>query len=131
MAIGVPFGILIVIILIISDGDVLGTDAKYALLLIGILFLLTFLFVMIVYGGKYAPGFVIDHTGITNYTQAGQRKKNKIINALLVTFGLFSGNHAILVRGGYTEKIVVFCTKENYAAAAAMIRQRVGHGKES
>lgn len=157
LAIGIPFGLLIAIIIIMSGGDVFGTDAKYALLLIGALFVLTFIFVMLIYGGKYAPGFIADSKGVINYTQAQQQKKNKIINGLLITLGLFSGNMTaagtgmiansrqvtalkwkhvrkvqydpkrciILLRGGISEKIAVFCTRENYAAVEAIVRNNV------
>ncbi len=159
IAIGIPFGILIAVILLVSEGNVFDSDTKYALLLIGALLLLTFIFIMIVYGGRYAPGFIVDSKGITNYTQAKQRKKNRIINSLLITLGLFSGNmtaagagmlansrqvlslkwkhirkvkydpqrKVILLRGGLTEKMAVFCTPENYTYVEAIIRSKVTH----
>ena len=152
LAIGLPFGVIIVIILLLSGGNI--SDAKYALLMIALLFILTVLLIIIVYGAKYAPGYIIDEHGITNYTQKTQLKKNRIINGLAIALGLFSGNFsaagagmlassrqivrvkwsrvrkvryypnqcAILIRGGFAEKIVVFCTKENYAAVEAIIR---------
>jgi hypothetical protein len=92
LAVGLPFGIVIAVIIITAKGDIFGTDAKYALGLIVALFLLTFLLIMIVYGGKYAPGFIIDETGIVNYTQEKHAKRGKIINGLAVALGLFSGN---------------------------------------
>ncbi len=92
LAIGIPFGIIIAVILLGSNGNVFDTDAKYALLLIGALLLLTFIFIMVVYGGRYAPGFIVDNNGVTNYTQAPQQKKNYIINSLVIALGLFSGN---------------------------------------
>jgi hypothetical protein len=55
LAVGLPFGIVIALIIITAKGDIFGTDAKYALGLIVLLFLLTFLLIMIIYGGKYAP----------------------------------------------------------------------------
>ena len=94
MAIGIPFGVLIAVILIVSGGDLSGMGAGYALLLIVLLLVFTVLFVLIVYGGKYAPGFIVDDSGITNYTQAGQKRKNRIVNGLAVALGLFSGNFA-------------------------------------
>lgn len=157
IAAGIPFGVLIALILIVSEGDVIGMDAKYALFLIAALLVLTFLAVLLIYGGRYAPGFIVDHEGVTNYTQAKQLKKNKVINSLLITFGLFSGNLTaagtgllansrqtmklkwkhirkvkldpkrcvILLRGGVTEKIAVFCTQENYAAVEVIVRGNV------
>ncbi|MFO7887672.1 MAG: hypothetical protein R6U59_05075 [Eubacteriales bacterium] len=92
IAIGIPFGVLILAIIILSGGNIMGTDAKYALFLIGLLFILTYIIIMIIYGGKYAPGFIVDDTGIINYTQDKQGKKNKIINIILIIFGLYGGN---------------------------------------
>ena len=92
LAVGLPFCIVIAVIIIAAGGDIFGTDAKYALGLIVLLFFLTFLLIMIVYGGKYAPGFIVDETGIVNYTQVKQAKRSRIINGLLIALGLFSGS---------------------------------------
>ena len=156
LAIGIPFGALIVLILIFSNGGA-DSGAQYALILIGILLGLTVIVTMLVYGGKYAPGFIIDNKGITNYTQVKHQKRNKIINGLAITLGLFSGKlavagagmmadarqvvqikwhriqkvryypkqRAIMVRGGYLEKMVVFCTEDNYDDVKAVIYSRV------
>lgn len=99
IAFGVPFGIVVAIILITSKGDVLGTDAKYSLSLIGLLFVVSFVVISVVYGGKYAPGFIIDNEGITNYTQAKHSKRNKIINNLLIVFGALSGKPSAVGTG--------------------------------
>jgi len=92
-AIGIPFGILILFLLWISKGDIFGSDVKYAFFIIGLMFFLTFLLTIALYGGKYAPGFIVDDKGVTNYTQDKQRKRNKLINGLLVFFGLMGGNY--------------------------------------
>lgn len=92
IAIGIPFGTLVLAIIILSKGDIMGTDAKYALFLIFLLLIITYIIIMIIYGGKYAPGFIIDDKGITNYTQDNQGKKNSIINTILVISGLYGGN---------------------------------------
>lgn len=158
LAIGIPFGILIAFIIITAHGDIFGTDAKYALGMILALLILTFLLVMIVYGGKYAPGYIVDETGIVNYTQEKQTRRNRVINGLLIALGALSGNptavgtgmiarsrqvmqlkwkhirsvtydpkrYTIIIRGGYTEKIAVFCTRENYAQIAAIVREKTG-----
>jgi len=157
LAVGIPFGIVIAVIIIAAGGDIAGTDAKYALILIAALLILTFLLIMIVYGGQYAPGFIVDETGIVNYTQEHQAKRSRVINGLLIAMGLFFGNptavgtgmisqsrqvmhirwksirkvkyypegHTILVRGGYMEKIAVFCTPENYAEVERIVRKRI------
>jgi len=87
IAIGIPFGLLILWLLYVK--------AYYALILIAILFLLTFLFIIIVWGGKYEAGFKLDETGIRYFTVKKQAKKNRIINALTFFFGLLSGKPAV------------------------------------
>lgn len=161
LAIGIPFGILILFLLFISKGDILGSDVKYAFFMIGLLFFFTFLLTMALYGGKYAPGFVLDEKGVINYTQDKQRKRNNLINGLLVFFGLFGGNvtaagigfiaesrqvmkilwknvrdvkydpkhNTILLKGGFAEKMAVFCTEENYFEVEAFIKMKLGKEK--
>lgn len=89
-ALVIPFGLLILIILWFSEGDLFHSDAIYALYLIGVLLVLTILIIIGIYGGKYSAGFIIDEKGILNYTQRKQAKKNKFINNLLILIGLFS-----------------------------------------
>lgn len=103
IAIGIPFGVLILAIITLSDGDIMGTDAKYALFLIISLFVITYIIIMFVYAGKYAPGFIIDDNGIINYTQDNQIKKNKIINSILIIFGLYIGNFSAAGSGVITQ----------------------------
>jgi len=158
IAIGIPFGILITVIIILAEGNIMGTDAKYALFLIGLLFLLTYIIIMIIYGGKYAPGFIIDDTGIVNYTQDKEKNKNKIINTILIIFGLFRGgfsaagsgmmaqskqvvkikwkeirkvkyypkHNTIIVKDGLTNKLAIFCTKDNYSDVEEAIKEKIG-----
>lgn len=148
LTVGIPFGILIAVILFTG-----GSDAPYALGLIGLLFFLSFIIIMIAYGGKYAAGFILDEKGIVNYTQSRQLKRNRILNTVLMIFGTISfrpaavgtamiaqsrqvvrlpwkkikkvvyypRQNAILVRGGHSQKLVVFCSRENYAEAERMI----------
>ncbi len=157
VAIGMPFGILIVVLLLASNGDVWATDVKFALILIGLLLFLTFIFVMIYYRGNYAPGFIVDDDGVTNYTQEKQAKKNKLINTLLIVLGALSlkpttigiginaqsrqvvqlrwkniravqfypKKHVIIVKGGYLDKIAIFCLKDNYIQVETMIKTKL------
>jgi len=146
IAIGIPFGILILFLAF--------AKAYYALILIGVLFLLTYLFIRIFWGGKYEVGFELDKTGIRSYTLPKQAKQNRIVNALAIILGFLSGRPAVagagmlaqskqdvfirwknikkvkylsgkksvMLRGGLTENIAVFCTNENYSDVEAFIR---------
>jgi len=141
--VGIPFGLLAVILVLVSGKSVY---LLYALGLIGALLFFTWLFIMAVYRGKYEAEFMLDDKGVFCRTQAKQAKKSRIINALTVVLGLFSGkpgvagagvlaqskqevflkwnrvrkvtyktrSHTILLRGGWTDSIALFCTEENY-----------------
>ncbi len=99
IAVGIPFGLLVVFMVYVSRGDIFGTDAKYAIGIIAILFTLTSLFLLVVYKGKYAPGFIVDNEGIINYVQSKQAKTNLIVNMLTIILGLFRGNFTVAGAG--------------------------------
>ena len=150
LAIGLPFGILIIILVLIT------TEIRYlfySLALIGFLFLLTYIVIMVLYKGRYSVGFVIDNKGIRCYTQKKQAKKNRMINSLAIILGIFfrkpgvagagmlaqsrqdsrinwkhvkkisyrPRNFMILVKGNFAEHIAIFCTSENYEQVKSII----------
>jgi len=90
LAIGIPFG-LITLVIVLSGRS---RDALYALGLVAALLILTWLFIMTVYRGKYEAEFVLDQKGALCRTQASQARKNRIVNALTVVLGLLSGKPA-------------------------------------
>jgi hypothetical protein len=146
IAIGIPFGILIIFLIF--------TKAWYGLILITALLLFTYLIIMIVWGGNYHVGFELNKNGIRNYTMEVQAKKNLVINAATIILGLFSGKltvagagflaqsrqdvfikwknikktkylpakYTVMVRGSLTENIAIFCNRDNYPDVEAYIR---------
>lgn len=156
IAIGIPFGLLCVFLLVVS-GKEKRIYGLYALGIIGALFLLTYILIKVLYGGKYDVGFVLDNNGILCYTQPSQANKNRIMNTLTVVLGLLSGKaavagagllagtkqtaflrwskvqkvryypqkHVIMLRGGFTDRIAVFCLKENYMEVEAAIKEKL------
>jgi len=156
-AVGVPFGGLLVLVTVLSKGNILDTDTKYIFGMIGIFSVLCALLVLTLYCGRYAPGFIVDEEGIVNYSQQKRAKKNKFYNMILIVFGLFRGSYApsgtgfmpktrpvmkmewknirkarcypkqcaILVKGGLTEKVAVFCTKDNYETVVRTINEKI------
>ncbi len=150
LAIGLPFGILIIILVLITNEI---RYLFYSLSLIGLLFILTYIVIMVLYRGNYAVGFVIDTKGIRCYTQKKQAKKNNIINSLAIILGIFSRKpgvagagmlaqtrqdirinwkhikkvryrpkrYMILVNGNFAEHIAVFCTPKNYEKVKSII----------
>lgn len=153
IAIGIPFAFLLAFVIYVSDGDIMGSDARYAIGLVTILFALTALLLLVVYKGKYAPVYIVDSDGVINYTSRKQVGKNRVINILALLLGLFRGNFtvsgagllsysrqvvkirwkdvtrvryypkdkAVLIKGGFADKIVVFCTPENYEEVSHFI----------
>ena len=91
LAVGIPFGLIFVIML--ASGASIA-DLRYPAILIGLLFFLTWLFIRIVWGGKYDAEFVIDDKGIRCRTAARQARQNRIVNGLTVVLGLLSGKPA-------------------------------------
>lgn len=55
------------------------------------LLILTWLFIMAVYSGKYEAEFVLEGKGILCRTGAKQARKNRVINTLTVILGLLTG----------------------------------------
>ncbi len=157
-AIGIPFGLLAVILVIVSGKSVY---TLYALGLIGVLLFFTWLFIMAVYGGKYEAEFILDPKGMLCRTQAKQTKKNRVINILTIILGFLSGKPAVagagilaqarqseflkwdsvrrvkynprqrtnLLRGGWTKNMALFCTQENYSAVELIVMIRTKHLK--
>ncbi|MEA5059567.1 hypothetical protein SDC9_191194 [bioreactor metagenome] len=154
IAIGVPFGIVGLFIGIVSNGSVY---TLYAFALILALFLLTWLFIMALYGGRYMAEFILDDKGVCCKTQEKQAKTNRLLNSITVVLGVLSGkpavagagmlaqarqetrlpwsrirkasfrpaSHTILLQGGCTEKIAVFCTKKNYDQVAGFVLGKI------
>lgn len=151
LAIGIPFGLLAVILAFASGKSIY---TLYALGLIGALLFFTWLFVMVVYRGQYEVEFVLDDKGVLCRTRIGQAKKNQIVNNLTVMLGFLFGKptvagagmlaearqsvylrwcritkisyqprrHTILLRGGWTEQIALFCTEINYDEVKEFVR---------
>ena len=156
LAIGIPFGLAALVIGLTSGKSVY---TLYGLGLIAALLLLSWLFIVVVYRGKYEAEFVLDGKGVLCRTQAKQAKKNRIVNTLTVVLGLLSGKPAaagagmlaqsrqevflrwnrvtkvkykpksrtILLRGGWTEQLALFCADESYPQIEHEVMLRTAH----
>ena len=82
LVIGIPFGILLLFMI--------WAKAYYGVLMVGLLLSFTYIFVMIFYRGSYDVEYVIDKKGVRCRYQDKQRKKNAVVNWLLIFIGLFS-----------------------------------------
>lgn len=148
IAIGIPFGILIIFMFIVK--------AYYGVLLVGVTLILTVLFVMIFFNGTYDVTFVINQKGILCKTQQKQRKKVKTLSIITVLAGFISNNPTvagagmlanssanvfipwkgvrkvkylenqkyIMISAGFGENIAVFCTEDNYNQVKYLFIQR-------
>ncbi|HBR08305.1 MAG TPA: hypothetical protein DD735_05335 [Clostridiales bacterium] len=154
LAIGIPFGLVALVIVLVSGRS---RDTLYALGFIAALLILTWLFVMAVYRGKYEAEFVLDKKGALCRTQARQAKKDRVINTLTALLGLLTGrpavtgagllaqskqevfilwsrvqtvkykphSHTILLRGSSGEHIALFCTGDNYMQTERFVNERL------
>jgi hypothetical protein len=152
IAIGLPFSLLIIVLILISQEI---RYLSYALGLIALLFLFTYIVIMLLYRGTYDVGFVLDQRGLRCYTQKKQARKNKFINGLSMIIGIFfrkpgvagagmlaqsrqdirinwrsirnvrfrPKQQLILVKGNFAENIAVFCNNENYDQVTSFINQ--------
>ncbi len=96
LVIGIPFGLLAIFLLVSAGGEPYGF---YGAGLITALLFLTWLFIRIVYRGKYDAEFVLDEKGALYRTEAKQAKKNRLINSLTVILGFLSGKPVVAGAG--------------------------------
>jgi len=82
IAIGIPFGILLVFLVIIK--------AWYGALLVTATLILGYIFVYVVYGGKYSVNYVIDENGIMMESDDNHKKKANTVGILTFLTAIFS-----------------------------------------
>lgn len=129
LVIGIPFGLLAVFLLVSAGGEPYGFYG--AGLIAGLLFL-TWLFVRIVYRGKYDAEFVLDEKGALYRTEAKQAKKNRLINSLAVIGGFLSGKPVVAGAGmlaGSRQNVFIGwkrLTKVTYKSRSRTILLRAG-----
>ncbi|MGI1660177.1 MAG: hypothetical protein ACRKFN_14650 [Desulfitobacterium sp.] len=99
-AVGIPFG-LIALFIGLTSGK--SNDTIYALGLVGALLFLSWIFVLLVYGGRYQVEFVLDEKVVLCRTQPKQHRINRTINTLTVMLGLLSGKPSVAGAGMLAE----------------------------
>lgn len=154
IAIGIPFGFVIVFLSLSSRGS---RDLIYAIGLIIAAIALTFGFVELIYGGKYKAEFIVDKQGIRCRSEKNQEQKTHIVNSLAILAGFLSKKPAvsgagmlantklnifipwdkvkkikyidkenvIIVKGKLTENIALFCTDDNYLQVKDYIKGKI------
>ncbi|MDI9499078.1 MAG: hypothetical protein QM270_11435 [Bacillota bacterium] len=96
IAIGIPFGIVALLLGLASGRSVY---ALYGLGLLAALLFFTWLFIMVVYRGKYDAEFQLDAQGAVCRTRLRQAKASRIVNALAVILGLLYGRPTVAGAG--------------------------------
>lgn len=91
LAVGLPFGILITVLLLIK--------AYQGLILIGFLALLSGLLLFLVFRGTYDVRYVLDDERIACHTQEAQKKRMRRVSIATAWLGLFKGNATAVAVG--------------------------------
>lgn len=149
LAVGIPFGILAIYLVVIK--------AYYGLLMLGATFVLAFLLVWLVFRGAYSVRFALDEKGILCENQESQRKNVRLLSIITFLMGLSKGDltaagagllagastrvmipwrqirkvrydegrKQILIDAGMNNHIALFCTAENYAEVARVVKELV------
>ena len=154
LALGIPFGILLVVLLIVR--------VWYALAIVGAALILAFLLVMFIFRGTYDVQYTLDDEGITCETQSKQKKRVWGMATATTLMGALTGNPTaagagmlagagikrrllwrrirkmkyldrsgtILLYAGFGETTAVFCTEENYMAIRQFIQNMVARKRQ-
>ena len=155
IAIGIPFGLLMVFLIAIR--------AWYGLLLVAATLFLGLIFILVVYGGKYSVDYVLDEDGIRMESAQDHGKKVKAIGILTFLAGIFSksptvsgagllstfndsrsiswerikdiqynnNRNLIVIKGSPGEKIYLFCPPELYGTIRDALKESLENKKNS
>ena len=153
LALGIPFGILCIVLLAVK--------AYKGLAMVGAALALGFLLVLLIFRGTYDVQYMLDSKGITCETQSKQKKRVRRMATATVIMGALAGNpttagaglmagartkerllwkriskvkflgrqRTIMLRAGFVESMAVFCSEENYNQICAYIQQKLGCNK--
>ena len=163
LALVLGLGALVVFLLLTGlravDGDLtLARVGNYALITLGIfagLLLLSAVVILLFYGNRYQQRYTLTKAGVQAVTTEGTRKRNRIVNLLLVLSGRPSAmgagllahsrqsetvrwarvdnittnqsKHSIVLRKGQRAVMLIQCTPENYETVLARINQAVSN----
>jgi len=90
IAIGIPFGILLVFLWVIKAWE--------GMILVGLLLVLSAIVSLIIYG-KYSLHYVIDDKGIRVSPSSKQRRTNMLMNRLTIIAGIIAKNPTVMAAG--------------------------------
>jgi len=148
-AIGIPFGVLMLFMLI--------EKAYYGLLIVGAALLLGVLLTLLIFRGTYDVQYFLDGKGIVCQNQVKQRERVKKLSAATFWLGLFSrnltaagagmlsgtraelkipwnrvrkvkykdGRMTVMIFAGFGENIALFCMTDNYFTVKQFVENKV------
>lgn len=148
-AIGIPFGTLAVLFILIK--------AYNGLVLLGATFLLAFLLVLLVFRGAYDVEYELNDKEVRCRSRKEQGKRVRRLSAAVFILGLLKGNltasgigllagsstdmrlswkrikrakfndrhRIVMIRAGFGENIALFCTEDNYLDIKSYILDKV------
>ena len=155
IAIGIPFGLLMVFLIAIR--------AWYGVLLVAATLVLGAIFIYAVYGGKYSVDYIIDEDGIRMKSSDDHEKKTKTIGILTFLAGVFSksptvsgagllstlndsrsiswkrikdiqynnNRNLIVIKGSPCEKIYLFCPPDLYGTIRDALKESLENKRNS
>ena len=153
LAVGIPFGLLTVIL--IAVGGLAG------LAVVGALLILSLIIIYLVFRGTYDVCYTVSKKGILCENKPDQARRVKKMSALTVLLAIFSRNptaagigvsagsktrefyawrkirrvryldsqKCIMIHGGFAENTAVFCTEENYTVVKDFIAGKLNQKK--
>lgn len=102
IGIGIPFGLLILLLIVLIDPENISYTF-YALGLLAGLFFFTFLLIILIYRGKFEVGYVLNDKGIKCDALPGKTNKKQATNGLTFVLGILSRKPAVLGTGMVAE----------------------------
>lgn len=157
LALGLPFGLLVVVLLLVGRGQ---KEMWYALGLIALLLIGTVLMVLLLYRGRYEVQFTLDAKGALGCSTPRWAKRSRAVNTATVVLGALAGKPAamgagvlaqqgqqvflqwshietvtmrpksstILLRSGWIQPLALFCTAPDYPAVQQFVINHIKPG---
>ncbi len=109
LAIGFPTITILAILIIASEGNIVQSGVIYFIYILMALFILTYIFIKLVYKGKTNMSFILDDTGISFGTSTKEQKKTRVLGNLTMILGLLSKSPGA-ISAGYVSRL----NQQNY-----------------
>ncbi len=131
----IPSGCLLVFLLLLEliDGTLTlasaGTFALISLAILGGLLLLSIIAIVVIYHNRYDIQFTVDETGIRSTTVGKTKRKNAVINTLLVLSGKPGAAGSGLLAASRQSELVRWENIDHYTAVPNKLEIQLRQGK--